>query len=72
MEMFDGGRDPMDHLEAYKIHMNLQVAPDKIICRVFPTTIKASARVWFSRLKPGIISNFIELSRQFIGYFIGD
>lgn len=23
LEMFDGGRDPLDHLEAYKTHMNL-------------------------------------------------
>lgn len=62
MEMFDGGKDPLDHLEAYKTHMNLQAAPDKIMCRAFPTTIKGSARVWFSRLKPGSISNFIKLS----------
>lgn len=23
MEMFNGGKDPLDHLEAYKMHMNL-------------------------------------------------
>lgn len=23
MEMVDGGRDPLDHLEAYKTHLNL-------------------------------------------------
>lgn len=27
IEMFDGGRDPLDHLEAYKTHMNLQHPP---------------------------------------------
>lgn len=62
MEMFDGGRDFLDLLEVYKTHMNLQVAPDEIMCRVFSTIIKGLARVWFSQLKPGSISNFIELS----------
>lgn len=70
MEMFDGGKDPLDHLEAYKMHMNLQATLDEIMCRAFLTTIKGPARVWFSPLKPGSISNFTELSRQFIGYFI--
>lgn len=72
MEMFNGDKDPLDHLEAYKPYMNLQVAPDKIMCRAFPTIIKGSTRVWFSRLKPGSISNFTELSQQLVGYFIGD
>lgn len=43
MEMFDDSTDPLDHLEAYKNHMNLQEAPDEIMCQAFPTTIKGSA-----------------------------
>lgn len=58
MEMFDGGKDPLDHLEAYKTRMNLQAAPDKIMCQTFPTMIKGSAKVWLSRLKPRSISTF--------------
>lgn len=50
--------------------MNLQVAPNKIMCQGFLTTIKGSARIWISLLKPSSISNFTELSRQFISYFI--
>lgn len=63
MDMFDGSKDPLDHLEAYKTHMSLQAAPDEIMCQAFPTTIKGPARVWFGLLKPGSISNFTELSR---------
>lgn len=57
MEMFDGGRDPLDYLEAYKTYMSLQVALDEMICWAFPTTIKGLAKVWFSLLKPGSMSN---------------
>ncbi|XP_059668817.1 uncharacterized protein LOC132313897 [Cornus florida] len=70
LESFDRTRDPLDHLETFKSLMNLQVVPDKIMCRAFPTTLKGSARVWFNKLKPGSISNFEELSKQFIGHFI--
>lgn len=31
METFDGGKDPLDHLEAYKTHMNLQAVLDEIM-----------------------------------------
>ncbi|XP_065630950.1 uncharacterized protein LOC136068151 [Quercus suber] len=41
------------------------------MCRAFPTTLKGSARVWFSRLTPNSISTFKELSAQFTSHFIG-
>ena len=44
---------------------------NKIICRAFPTTLKGSTRVWFSRLTPNSISTFKELSAQFASHFIG-
>lgn len=71
MEMFDDTWHPLNHLEVYKTHMNLQATPDKIICWAFPNIIKGSTWVWFSRLKLESIPNFIELSQQFIRYFIG-
>lgn len=70
MEVFDSGKDPLDHLESYKTYMSIQMAPNEIMCREFSTTIKGPAKVWFDRLKPRSISNFTELSRQFVGYFI--
>ncbi|XP_059654814.1 uncharacterized protein LOC132301590 [Cornus florida] len=70
LESFDGTRDPLDHLETYKALIYLQVVPDEIMCRAFPTTLKGWARLWFNKLKPGSIENFEELSKQFIGHFI--
>lgn len=31
MEMFNGNKDPLDHLEEYKTQMNLQEAPNEIM-----------------------------------------
>ena len=44
VENYDGNNDPLDHLESFKTLMHLQGVPDKIMCRVFPTTLKGPAR----------------------------
>ena len=71
MDSYDGVKDPLDHLETFKILMYLQGVADAIMCRAFPTTLKGAARIWFSRLAPNSISTFKELSVQFTAHFIG-
>jgi hypothetical protein len=41
-------RLPVDHLETYKAHMNLQAVSNEIMCKAFPTALNKSARRWFS------------------------
>uniref|UniRef100_A0A2N9J520 Uncharacterized protein n=1 Tax=Fagus sylvatica TaxID=28930 RepID=A0A2N9J520_FAGSY len=53
LEIFDGSKDPLDHLESFKTVMCLQGVPDEIMCRAFPTTLKGPARIWFKKLMPG-------------------
>ena len=70
MENYDGSKDPLDHLEFFKTLMHLQRVPDEIMCRAFPTMLKGSARIWFSRMTPNSIGTFKELSAQFASHFI--
>ncbi|XP_059639766.1 uncharacterized protein LOC132282162 [Cornus florida] len=70
IESFDGTKDPLDHLETFQALMHLHAMPDEIMCRAFPITLKGSTRVWFNKLKPGIIETFEELSKGFVGHFI--
>ena len=70
VENYDGNKDPLDHLESFKILMHLQGVPDKIMCRAFPTMLKGPTRIWFSRLTPNSISTFKELNAQFAMHFI--
>lgn len=44
MEVFEGTKDPLDHLEIYKTFMNLQALLDEIMCKTFPFTLKVLAR----------------------------
>ena len=55
---YNGVKDPLDHLETFKTLMHLQEVPDEIMCRAFPTTLKGTARIWFSRLTPNSINTF--------------
>ena len=71
MEIYDGSRDSLNHLESFKTLMHLQEVPNEIMCKAFPITLKGLVRVWFSKLAPNIISTFKELSGHFVTHFIG-
>ena len=71
VENYDRSKDPLNHLESFKTLMHLQGVPNEIMCRAFPTTLKGSARIWFSRLTLNSIGTFKELSAQFASHFIG-
>ena len=45
LDLYEGPRDPFDHIATFKTTMHLQGVPDEIICRAFPTTLKGSMRV---------------------------
>ena len=71
VESYNGSKDLPDYLESFKTMMHLQGVADEIMCRAFPTTMKGSTKIWFSRLIPNSISTFKELSAQFASHFIG-
>ena len=48
----------MDHIESFKTLMLLQMTPNEVMCRAFPTTVKGTARVWFSKIPSGTIADF--------------
>ena len=71
LESYDGSKDPLDHIESFKTLMLLQMTPDEVMCRAFPTTLKGAARVWFSKIPLETIANFEQLSKGFVRHFIG-
>ena len=71
LDSYNGTRDPFDHIATFKTTMHLQGVPNEIMCRAFPTTLKGSAQVWFSKIPPNSVSSFEELSKLFVNNFIG-
>ena len=55
----------MDHIKSFKTLMLLQMISNEVMCKVFPTTLKGAARVWFAKLPSGTIANFEQLSKGF-------
>jgi len=71
LESYDSSKDPLDHIESFKMLMLLQMSPNKVMCRAFPTTLKEAARVWFSMIPPRTIIDFEQLSKVLVCLFIG-
>ena len=71
LESFDGSKDPLDHIKSFKTLMLLQMTPDEVMYRAFPTTLKGTTRVWFGKLPSGTIANFYQLNKGFVCHFIG-
>ena len=71
LESFDGWKDPLDHIKSFKTLVHLQMTPNKVMCRAFPTTLKGVTKVWFSKLSPNTIANFEQLNENFVRHFIG-
>ncbi|XP_022897815.1 uncharacterized protein LOC111411523 [Olea europaea var. sylvestris] len=66
---YDGTTDPINHLNVYTNIMNLQVAPDAVMCKAFPQTLTNAARDWFSTLEPNSITSFSDLADKFSTFF---
>ena len=71
VEVFDGVKDLVDHLNTYKNQMELPGYQDSVRCRAFATTLKGPALAWFNRIPSSSIFSFRELSIAFVSHFIG-
>ncbi|XP_057969351.1 uncharacterized protein LOC131158499 [Malania oleifera] len=69
-ERYERLSDPIDHLENFKMLMQLQGAPDAIMCRAFATTLKGTARDWYRTLRPESVGSFQGMEQMFIGHFL--
>ena len=50
--------------------MLLQMTPDEVMCKAFLTTLKGTAKVWFSKIPLGTITDFEQLNKGFFRHFI--
>ena len=67
--LYDGTTDPVDHIKGYKQLMAIETMDEKLICKLFPTSLTGPASTWFQDLKPRSIPNFDTLSRVFISQY---
>ncbi|GKV05103.1 hypothetical protein SLEP1_g17147 [Rubroshorea leprosula] len=69
LETYDGSGDPDEHLHTYQAIMRIQNANDAMMCKVFPATLKSTARRWYHKLPRDSIDSYSHLAKLFSNKF---
>ncbi|GKV32493.1 hypothetical protein SLEP1_g41093 [Rubroshorea leprosula] len=65
LETYDGSGDPDEHLHTYQAIMRIQNANDAMMCKVFPATLKSTAKRWYHKLPRHSIDSYSQLAKLF-------
>ena len=68
--MYDGSSDPYDHMLHFNQAMILKVEDDRLLCKVFPASLKGPALAWFHKLPRGSINSLGELWAAFFSQYL--
>ena len=68
--MYDGSINPYDHMLQFNQTMILSTGNDRLLCKVFPASMKGPALAWFHKLPRGSINSFSELWATFISQYL--
>ena len=68
--MYDGSTDPYDHMLHFNQAIILNAGDDRLLCKVFPTSLKAPTLAWFHNLPRGSINSFSELWVVFVSRYL--
>ena len=67
--MYDGSSDQYDHMLHFNQAMILNAWDDRILCKVFPASLKGPTLTWFHKLPRGSINTFRELWAAFVSQY---
>ena len=65
-ESFSDTSCPKTHTTKFVNYMQLYNTSDRLLCKVFPTTLIGTAQKWYNKLPPGSITTWKDLSTKFI------
>ena len=56
--MFDGSNDPYEHMLHYNQAMTLNTDNDRLLCKVFSTSLRGPELAWLHKLPRNSINSF--------------
>ena len=68
--MYDGSSDPYDHMLHFNQAIILNAGDDRLLCKVFPASLKGPALAWFHKLPRRSINSFSELWAAFVSQYM--
>ena len=61
--VYDGSRDPFDHIMHYRQLMTLDIGNDALLCKVFLASLQGQTLSWFHHLPMNFVDNFRDHQR---------
>ena len=68
--MYGSSSDPYDHMLHFNQAMILNAGNDRLLCKVFPASLKGPALAWFHKLPRGSLNSFCELWATFVSQYL--
>ena len=68
--MYNGSSDPYDHMLHFNQAMILNAGNDRLLCKVFPASLKGLALAWFHKLPRGSLNSFDKLWVAFVSQYL--
>ena len=68
--MYDGSSNPYNHMLHFNQAMILNVGNNRLLCKVFPTSLKGPTLAWFHKLLRGSLNSFGELWAAFVSLYL--
>ena len=68
--MYNGRKDPVEHMSQFKQKMVVHSQDEALLCRVFPSSLGPMSIRWFDGLRTNFISYFKKLTQSFYSRFI--
>ena len=68
--MYDSSSDPYDHMLHFNQAMILNTGNNRLLCKVFPASLKGPALAWFHKLPRGSLNSSGELWATFVSQYL--
>ena len=68
--MYDGSSNPYNHMLHFNQAMILSAGNNRLLCKVFPASLKGPTLAWFHKLPRGSINSFSELWFVFVSQYL--